>query len=125
MSSEITFSSNLLSIVRAHSYWQNYERLVTSLGQMGVIADVIVFHPYDGGHWGFDCMGGTDPETYVAVVVVVVVVVVVAVVVVVVVVVVEGEEEAQVQVKVEEEEDQEEEEEEQEEEEVHTTRLLN
>jgi hypothetical protein len=31
---------------------------------MGVVADVIVFHPYDGGHWGFDCMGGRDPQTY-------------------------------------------------------------
>ena len=31
---------------------------------MGVIADVILFHPYDGGHWGFDCMGGLDPATY-------------------------------------------------------------
>ena len=31
---------------------------------MGVVADIIVFHPYDGGHWGFDCMGGRDPNTY-------------------------------------------------------------
>ena len=30
----------------------------------GVIADIIVFHPYDGGQWGFDCMGGTDPNHY-------------------------------------------------------------
>merc|ERR1719506_710631 len=31
---------------------------------MSVIADIIVFHPYDGGHWGFDCMGGRDKEKY-------------------------------------------------------------
>lgn len=33
------------------SFWQNYDRLVSSLGEMGVVADVIVFHPYDNGHW--------------------------------------------------------------------------
>lgn len=27
------------------SYWQNYERLVRSLQDMNIIADVIVFHP--------------------------------------------------------------------------------
>jgi len=46
------------------SYWRNYERLLTRLRDMGIVADVIVFHPYDSGHWGFDCMGGTDPQTY-------------------------------------------------------------
>ena len=30
----------------------------------GVVADIIVFHPYDGGQWGFDCMGGDDPNHY-------------------------------------------------------------
>ena len=29
---------------------------------MGVVADIIVFHPYDSGHWGFDCMGGRNPS---------------------------------------------------------------
>lgn len=47
------------------SYWQNYDRLLQRLQAMGVVADVIVFHPYDGGHWGFDCMGGRDPQTLV------------------------------------------------------------
>ena len=28
--------------------------------EMGVVADIIVFHPYDTGHWGFDCMGGRN-----------------------------------------------------------------
>jgi hypothetical protein len=42
------------------SYWQNYERLLRSMQESGVIADIIVFHPYDNGHWGFDCMGGAN-----------------------------------------------------------------
>eukprot|EP00041_Stephanoeca_diplocostata_P010686 m.170086 g.170086 ORF g.170086 m.170086 type:complete len:549 (-) comp18258_c0_seq1:254-1900(-) len=46
------------------SYWHNYDRLLRRLQGMSVVADVIVFHPYDGGHWGFDCMGGRDPRTY-------------------------------------------------------------
>lgn len=43
------------------SYWQNYERLVGEMQEMGVVADIIVFHPYDGNHWGFDCLGGRNP----------------------------------------------------------------
>jgi len=31
---------------------------------MGIIADLILFHPYDSGHWGFDCLGGSDPAAY-------------------------------------------------------------
>ena len=46
------------------SYWRNYEKLVRAMQRMGVVADVIVFHPYDGGHWGFDCLGGRDPQSY-------------------------------------------------------------
>ena len=46
------------------SFWQNYDRLVGALKAQGVIADIILFHPYDGGHWGFDCMGGTDAQKY-------------------------------------------------------------
>lgn len=46
------------------SFWQHYEGLVGALQEIGVVADVIVFHPYDGGHWGFDCLGGRNPETY-------------------------------------------------------------
>ena len=25
--------------------------------EIDVIADIILFHPYDGDHWGFDCLG--------------------------------------------------------------------
>ena len=38
--------------------------VLRSMRASGVIADIIVFHPYDGGQWGFDCMGGTDPNHY-------------------------------------------------------------
>ena len=33
------------------SFWRNYERLVGAMRSMGVVADIIVFHPYDSGHW--------------------------------------------------------------------------
>merc|ERR1712166_561298 len=46
------------------SYWQNYERLLGEMHEMGVIADIIVFHPYDNNQWGFDCMGGRDKDSY-------------------------------------------------------------
>ena len=46
------------------SFWQQYERLLHSLDDMGIIADIIVFHPYDNGHWGFDCLGGRNASTY-------------------------------------------------------------
>ena len=38
-------------------YWRNYEKNLRAMQAMGVIADIIVFHPYDNGQWGFDCMG--------------------------------------------------------------------
>jgi hypothetical protein len=31
------------------SYWRNYERLLRSMQASGVVADIIVFHPYDNG----------------------------------------------------------------------------
>lgn len=46
------------------SFWHNYEGLLREMNEIGVVADIILFHPYDGGHWGFDCMGGEDPATY-------------------------------------------------------------
>lgn len=46
------------------SFWQNFEHLLWQMREMGVIADIILFHPYDGGHWGFDCMGGRNQTEY-------------------------------------------------------------
>ena len=45
-------------------FWRHFETLVARLMAQSVVADIILFHPYDHGHWGFDCMGGTDAETY-------------------------------------------------------------
>ena len=36
------------------TFWQHVERRVLQLRDMNVIAELILFHPYDGGHWGFD-----------------------------------------------------------------------
>lgn len=46
------------------SFWQNYDRRIQQMQEMGAVADIIVFHPYDGGHWGFDCLGGQNADTY-------------------------------------------------------------
>ena len=37
-------------------YFQHLEQRVLDLQKLGIEADVILFHPYDGGHWGFDRM---------------------------------------------------------------------
>jgi hypothetical protein len=41
------------------TFWRKLEGYVAQMRDMGpgVIADVILWHPYDHGHWGFDCMG--------------------------------------------------------------------
>ena len=45
-------------------WWAKLERLVARLRQQGVVADLILFHPYDHGRWGFDCLGGMNPHSY-------------------------------------------------------------
>ena len=42
------------------AYFRNFETRVGQLGKLGIEADVILFHPYDEGHWGFDNMGATN-----------------------------------------------------------------
>jgi len=32
--------------------------------ELGIEADVILFHPYDGGHWGFDRMSAEEDDRY-------------------------------------------------------------
>ena len=46
------------------SFWQRLDARIASLQASGVQADIILFHPYDNGHWGFDCMGGPNASTY-------------------------------------------------------------
>jgi len=45
-------------------YFQHLERRIADLQQLGIEADVILFHPYDGGHWGFDRMPADADDRY-------------------------------------------------------------
>jgi hypothetical protein len=46
------------------AYFQHFESRVAQLGEMGIEADIILFHPYDEGHWGFDRMGADNDDRY-------------------------------------------------------------
>ena len=37
---------------------------MSELNNGNFILDIILFHPYDYGHWGFDCMGGRESNSY-------------------------------------------------------------
>lgn len=37
-------------------FFQKLEQRIVQLGELGIEADIILFHPYDKGHWGFDRM---------------------------------------------------------------------
>ncbi|WP_417558673.1 DUF5060 domain-containing protein [Mesoflavibacter zeaxanthinifaciens] len=44
-------------------FFQHLERRIDDLNKIGVQADLILFHPYDDGRWGFDSM---SPEVNIA-----------------------------------------------------------
>jgi hypothetical protein len=44
-------------------FW-HFEQRVRQLRALGIEADIILFHPYDEGHWGFDKMGRAADERY-------------------------------------------------------------
>jgi len=46
------------------NYFQHLERRVADLQKLGIEADIILFHPYDEGHWGFDRMPATADDRY-------------------------------------------------------------
>nr|MBA3480829.1 DUF5060 domain-containing protein [Pirellulales bacterium] len=46
------------------AFFQHLEQRVRQLGEQGVEADVILFHPYDEGHWGFDRMTDAQDDFY-------------------------------------------------------------
>ena len=46
------------------TFWQRLDERIMELQRANVQADLILFHPYDNGHWGFDCMGGRDAANY-------------------------------------------------------------
>ena len=44
--------------------FQHLERRVLDLQKLGIEADLILFHPYDRGHWGFDRMPSDVDDRY-------------------------------------------------------------
>jgi hypothetical protein len=45
-------------------YFQHLEQRVRDLQKLGIEGDVILFHPYDKGHWGFDRMPAAIDDRY-------------------------------------------------------------
>lgn len=46
------------------AFFRHFETRVKQLMAMGIEADVILFHPYDEGRWGFDRMSAADDDRY-------------------------------------------------------------
>ena len=46
------------------AFFQHLEERIARLRDLGVEADLILFHPYDKGHWGFDRMPGAVDDRY-------------------------------------------------------------
>ncbi|HLP75326.1 MAG TPA: DUF5060 domain-containing protein [Candidatus Paceibacterota bacterium] len=44
--------------------FQHLEQCVADLQKLGIEADIILFHPYDEGHWGFDRMPADVDDRY-------------------------------------------------------------
>jgi hypothetical protein len=45
-------------------FWRHLEHRIAQLREMGIEADLILFHPYDEGHWGFDRMDEAADDRY-------------------------------------------------------------
>lgn len=46
------------------AFYQRLEQRIAELGELGIEADLILFHPYDEGHWGFDRMTDAQDDFY-------------------------------------------------------------
>jgi len=46
------------------AYFQHLEQRIMDLQKLGIESDLILFHPYDGGHWGFDRMPTAADDQY-------------------------------------------------------------
>jgi hypothetical protein len=46
------------------AFFRHLEKRVGQLRDLGIEADLILFHPYDKGHWGFDRMREADDDRY-------------------------------------------------------------
>lgn len=47
------------------AFFRRVEERILQLQRLGIEADIILFHPYDGGHWGFDRMTAVEDDRYV------------------------------------------------------------
>ena len=47
------------------AFFRHLEKRIAELRDLGIEADVILFHPYDKGHWGFDRMPDEADDRYV------------------------------------------------------------
>ncbi len=45
-------------------FFRRLEQRIRQLGDIGIEADLILFHPYDEGHWGFDRMPAATDDRY-------------------------------------------------------------
>jgi hypothetical protein len=46
------------------AFFRHLETRIGQLGELGIEADLILFHPYDEGHWGFDRMPAEVDNRY-------------------------------------------------------------
>ncbi|OXM87979.1 DUF5060 domain-containing protein [Paenibacillus rigui] len=46
------------------SFFRHLERRLDDLQRLGIEADLVLFHPYDKGHWGFDGMSWEEDTFY-------------------------------------------------------------
>jgi hypothetical protein len=46
------------------AFFRHQERRIAQLRHLGIEADLILFHPYDEGHWGFDRMDDAADDRY-------------------------------------------------------------
>jgi hypothetical protein len=45
-------------------FFRQLENRIARLNDLGIQCDLILFHPYDGGHWGFDRMSDDQDDFY-------------------------------------------------------------
>jgi hypothetical protein len=46
------------------AFFRHLEQRIADLRDLGIEADLILLHPYDKGHWGFDRMPAADDDRY-------------------------------------------------------------
>ena len=46
------------------AFFRHFEKRVAQLRDLGIEADIILFHPYDEGRWGFDRMDQASDDRY-------------------------------------------------------------